>query len=77
MDKNYEEIEMVDKNRQFRLENRKIQCIQHLLEEKEEKFKKDAPTLKTRANSMILKPAKLPILNTHRPSLAKFSPKIN
>jgi hypothetical protein len=35
LDKNYEEVELVEKNRRFRLENRKVECIRHLLEEKE------------------------------------------
>lgn len=67
---------MVDKNRQFRLENRKIQCIKHLLEEKEEKFKKDNITLRSRANSMNLNTVRLGHVKTQRASLAKLSPKI-
>lgn len=52
-DGNFEEVELEDKNRRFRLENRKVKCIKELLEEKEMKFRQPS-----RSNSLALLPSK-------------------
>ena len=69
----------MEKNRQFRLENRKTSCIKHLIEEKEEKFKKTTFHIKTRSQSMALSAKKLPSLpqTTQRQSLVKLNLHIN
>jgi len=77
LDKNFEEVELVEKNRRFRLENRKSKRIKQLLEEKEEKFKKSFGTLKTaRGNSMAASTSALPSLHSHRQSNSKLSPQL-
>ena len=60
----------MEKNKLFRLENRKIQCLKHLLEEKEEKIRPRAGMMFTaslRSNSMKTLPPRTLALGAARP----------
>ena len=62
----------MEKNKLFRLENRKIQNLKYLLEEKEEKLRPRASTMFTsnlRSNSMSTLPVRTLALGAARPDI--------